>query len=73
MYSSFLLGTIKTDHGDSGGGVFDFGGLIGMSVGNTHFSDPPYSVAATSAAHFNSKNYIIMAKDLLAVVDVCFL
>ncbi|CAK5090138.1 unnamed protein product [Meloidogyne enterolobii] len=68
-HATFLMGTIKTNRGDSGGGVFNHSGLLGISVGNTPFEDFPYSQAAREAAEFNSRNYIISAKDLAAAAE----
>jgi len=65
-----LTGTIKTGRGDSGGGVFNHSGLLGINVGNTQFKDFPYSQAAREAAEFNSRNYIISARDMAAAVEV---
>lgn len=68
-HATFLTGTIKTGRGDSGGGVFNHSGLLGINVGNTQFKDFPYSQAAREAAEFNSRNYIISARDMAAAVE----
>lgn len=62
----FLLGTIKTSDGDSGGGVFDRHGLVGISVGNTPFLECLYKIAVSNAATFNPNNFMVLATDLIA-------
>jgi len=67
-----LVGTIKNSEGDSGGAVFDSRGLLAMNIGNTYFSDRPSSIAVNKAAYFNPFNYMVVARSILSVIDVCF-
>jgi len=43
-----------------------------MNIGNTYFSDRPSSIAVNKAAYFNPFNYMVVARSILSVIDVCF-
>ncbi|CAK5076183.1 unnamed protein product [Meloidogyne enterolobii] len=70
VYAKFLVGTIQTNDGDSGGAVFDSKGLLAMNVGRTFFPDHPQSIATNKAAYFNPFNFMVLASSMISVVDV---